>query len=163
MALSYTVINTVPEDLGDNNLFHVEAHEVSSRGTIVHTYIEKPFNIQVPKGTNPETFRTEQVNPILSEQSFFVHGMTLADLSGIKVGDSIQWTTLLTEILPRGQKRKTRAVTVATKGSFVQVYTETEYQENGKPKITIGQEKLYWACGIQISGSDLVDIPGAIC
>lgn len=163
MAFSYTTINTEPEDLGDNNFLYINASEVSGRGTLVQTYIQKPFNIQIPKGTNPETFRTEQVNPILSEQSFFVQGLTVSDLTSIKVSGSIPWTTVLTEILPRNQKRITRAATVTGKGSLIQVYMQTEYTENNKPKLTMAPEKLYWVCGVQVSGTDLVDLPGASC
>lgn len=158
MAFSYTPINTTPEDLGDNNLLYINAYEVSGRGTLVQTYIEKPFNLQVPRNTNPETFKTEQVNPILSEQSFFVQGLAIADLSALIVlpppNDFIPWTVLLTENLPRNQKRITRAATVSGKGSFVQVYMETEYTENNKPKRIMTPEKLYWADGIEVSGTD---------
>lgn len=157
MALSYTPINTPsPEDLGDNNLLYINAYEVAGRGTLVQTYIEKPFNIQIPRNTNPETFKTEQVNPVLSEQSFFAQGLTISDLTGIRVGGIIPWTTLLNERLPRNQRRITRAATISGKGSLVQVYMETEYTENGKPKLTMAPEQLYWADGIEVSGTDFV-------
>lgn len=163
MALSYTVINTTPEDLGDNNLLHIESYEVPARGSLVRTYIVKPFNLQIPNDTNPQTFRTEQVNPIISEHSFFAQRLYLSELTALVVGGTVPWTTLLEDVLPRGQKRVTRAVTVPTKGSLIHVYSETQYQENGKPKTTVGQESLYWACGVQVSGTDLADMFGVVC
>lgn len=160
MAFSYTNINTTPENLGDNNLLYIKAYDVPGRGAVVQTYIEKPFLVQVPLATNPVTYKTEQVNPILSEQSFFAPSVLVSDLSALVVdpapSDFIPWTTLLTEQLPKSQKRITRAVTIPQKGSMVQVYSRTEYMENKKPKLAISPERLYWVDGIAVSGSDLV-------
>lgn len=157
MALSYTDINTTPENLGDNNLLYIKAYETTDGGgVLIQTYIEKPFNVKIPRGTKPESFKNEQINPILSEQSFFAPGVLVADLTALKVSGTIPWTTMLTETLPKSQRRITRAVEVAGKGTIIQVFTETEYKENKKTKKVFAPETVYWTAGVGVSGTDLI-------
>lgn len=156
MTLSYTVINTTPEDLGDRNFLHIEAYDMIGIGTLVKTYIQKPFTVQVPRSTNPVTFKTEQINPIISEKSLTIKFVALSEISALVSGGSIPWTTLLVESLPRGQSRITRAVTVPEKGSLIHVYTKSPYKESNKRKLTVSLESLHWAEGAAIDDSDLI-------
>lgn len=156
MTISYTPINTTPENLGENNLLYFDACDIPEIGSLVRTRVEKLFSISVPRATNPVTFDFKYVSPIISERAITLPYVSVSDLSALVTGGHVPWTTVLVETFPMSQRKVTRSVTIPGKGSLVHVYTETEYKENGRQSFSLSLEELYWVDGALVSGTDLV-------
>lgn len=153
MTLSYSAVDQ--EDLDGGNILYTKVYEITSRGSIILCELFSYINL--PKMSNNQIVGTSRELILVAQKPFWANGVTASDLSGMS------YTTLVSEDMGKGQERLTRGYTVATKGSIVLLMTKVVFKQDGKEKRAYTIIDAFWACGIQISGTDFVNIGAAVC
>lgn len=146
MTVSYTQVGA--QALNALHRLITVGYEVTSRGVVVQVRIDAKMYLP------GQTTQTELTN---SHISFFVLGIDLSDLS------STTYTLLETTDLGRGSYRQTWAFTVTDTGSIVLSILRNDIQKNNETISYYMLLNAFWACGVQISGTDLINIVAAVC